>query len=83
MEKRLGAKAWSAYESKLAKTAQARDAYLEQVDQGKTQAIYHFGQGMIDESDIQISPDKLVLPVENGTVPLGDDEGFGGFFGDD
>ena len=74
MSKRYGEKAMYEYNKKLTQVEQAQDVYRERANHGQFDIIYKFGEGMIDESTIEITDKylsfkeykhKIALPVEN------------------
>ena len=54
--------AFSAYSSKREQVRKAIADYLEQADRAQLNPIYRFGEGMIDESELQISKEQLTVP---------------------
>ena len=67
------------YQAKREVTLEARDAYLKAADSGNIEAVYKFGTGMIDESGIDISDDRITIPGFKQAVTLRESEGFEGF----
>lgn len=74
MEKRYGEKAMGEYQQKLALVEQAQDEYRQRANQGEFDVIYKFGEGLLEESDIEINDNslsfkefkhKIALPTEN------------------
>jgi acetoacetyl-[acyl-carrier protein] synthase len=62
MRHRYGAEVYDRY---LARREQARimaDEYDADASRGQFNTIYHFGEGLIDESQIQITADGITLP---------------------
>lgn len=74
-----GEKALASYRKKKETTLAARDAYLNSADSGKFEAIYHFGTGLIDESEISVSDERISIPGFAKPVSLNVDEGLEGF----
>lgn len=62
LHKRHGKKAWKSHATLLETTREQAAAYEEKADRGDLQVIYRFGEGMIDEDELQLSTDSLVVP---------------------
>ncbi|MDO6486574.1 beta-ketoacyl synthase [Colwellia sp. 6_MG-2023] len=74
MKKRYGEKAMDEYEQKLVPVEQAQNEYRQRANQGEFDVIYKFGEGLVDENEIEISDSSLnfkefkneiSLPAEN------------------
>jgi acetoacetyl-[acyl-carrier protein] synthase len=74
MSKRYGEQAMNEYQQKLALVEEAQSTYRQRANQGEFDVIYKFGQGLLDENNIEISGDNLTfaefkhgisLPTEN------------------
>ncbi len=74
MSKRYGEQAMNEYQQKLALVEQAQDAYRQRANQGEFDIIYKFGEGLLDESAIEINDlslsfsefkHKITLPTKN------------------
>jgi len=64
-EKMLSRRYHSHFEGYVAKREQTRAAaeiYVEQADRGELNPIYRFGEGMIDETGIELSQDEVAVP---------------------
>lgn len=62
LTKRYGAEAFAAYNERRENTIAKANAYDIQASIGNFATIYHFGEGLIDESKITISQSKVTLP---------------------
>lgn len=62
-------------EEVLSRSAQ----YCKKADQGELQAIYEFGNNIIDESKIEISTDHIRVPGYEHPIVIGGAEGFENF----
>lgn len=58
------------YRSRREQTRAQAAAYDERASQGQFDTIYHFGEGLIDESLIQISRESISLPGISQPIPL-------------
>jgi len=74
MKKRYGEKAMDEYEQKLVLVEQAQNEYRQRANKGEFDVIYKFGEGLVDENEIEISDSSLnfkefkneiSLPAEN------------------
>jgi len=74
MSKRYGEQAMNEYQQKLALVEEAQDGYRQRANQGEFDIIYKFGEGLLDESSIEINDEslsfsefkhKITLPTEN------------------
>lgn len=62
LRRRYGAKAFADYTERRKQIQVAAAAYDARASKGQFDTIYHFGEGMIDESQIEISADSIRLP---------------------
>lgn len=62
LRKRHGDAAFAEYEVKRARTRAAVEAYDLRATRAQFDTIYKFGEGMIDEADLMISPSSLSVP---------------------
>lgn len=69
----------SAYKAKNTVVADRSLGYCSEADKGNFEAIYEFGNNLIDETKIEISKDSIKIPGYANAIPLGDNEGFNGF----
>ncbi|NND81045.1 MAG: beta-ketoacyl synthase [Gammaproteobacteria bacterium] len=76
MAKRYGEAAWAEYQQRRVKVRERAQAYDRQAINGDLNIIYHFGEGMIDEAELEISADQLRLPEFSNPVPLKFDNPF-------
>jgi len=76
LQKRYGSKQLSGYRrAKEQAEAQSR-SYLQKADSGELSPIYEFGNKVIDESAIEITPSAIRLPGFEQPITLDADEGF-------
>lgn len=68
--KRYDAATLSGYQQKLETTAKAQRAYQENADNGVFDIIYKFGDGLIDDTQIEITKDKLIMPTFENVIEL-------------
>jgi acetoacetyl-[acyl-carrier protein] synthase len=61
-ERRYGEQAFAAYRERREQVRARAAAYDVSASKGCFETIYHFGEGLIDESQIQISIDEIALP---------------------
>lgn len=71
LQRRYGEAAFGAYVDKREAVRARAGAYDQAASQGRFETIYHFGEGMIDESQIRISQQKLDLPGFAQSIDLG------------
>jgi len=76
MTKRYGEPAMQAYQQKLTVVEQAQQAYRQRADQGEFDVIYKFGDGLLDESAIEINSDSLSFAEFKHSVALPSDNPF-------
>lgn len=73
LSKRYGESSMSAYQSKLEETRQQRADYEASVSKGDWRVRYRFGEGMIDEAELEMDREKLRLPGWEQLVELPQD----------
>jgi acetoacetyl-[acyl-carrier protein] synthase len=59
MAKRYGAEAFNEYLQKLRSVEQAQLVYRDNANKGQFDLIYKFGEGMLDEAEIKLTPETL------------------------
>jgi len=62
IEKRHGKKAVAAYRKNNEAVVEQAQAYDVRASRGELDTIYRFGEGLIDEGDIDLSTEEVVLP---------------------
>jgi acetoacetyl-[acyl-carrier protein] synthase len=62
LKRRYGAEAFAQYNKRRATTIANANSYDQQALQGNFSTIYHFGEGLIDESKITINKEQISLP---------------------
>ncbi len=62
MEKRWGTDAMNAYLDRNESVVQAARDYDEKALKGQSEPIYHFGEGVLDGNDLDISSERIVVP---------------------
>jgi len=70
--KRYGAEAMSNYQSRREKTRIKAEVYNQAALKGQFDTIYHFGEGLIDESKITMDANELHLPGFAQAIELPD-----------
>ncbi|TMP38899.1 beta-ketoacyl synthase [Pseudoalteromonas rubra] len=70
LTKRYGEAEFAQHGAKLAETKQQQASYQQAADLGQYELIYRFGNGMIDESQLQLSKDALGIPGFDKSVKL-------------
>ncbi|SMF29362.1 acetoacetyl-[acyl-carrier protein] synthase [Alteromonadaceae bacterium Bs31] len=76
LSKHYGEKELKLFKEKQQATRQKAEAYLALADAGSLQPIYEFGNNLIDEEKISITPESICLPGFEHAVKLGVNEGF-------
>jgi acetoacetyl-[acyl-carrier protein] synthase len=61
LERRYGER-WSAYQGRRERTREAADTYRQRVDRGLFAPIYRFGEGAIQDEDVQITSTAIRVP---------------------
>ncbi|UTW44724.1 beta-ketoacyl synthase [bacterium SCSIO 12696] len=56
------AEQWAEYEARREQTRAAAADYEQQADRCELEPIYRFGEGIINEADIEITSEKMVMP---------------------
>lgn len=62
LRRRYGAEAFADYTERRKQAQAAAAIYEAKVSKGQFETIYHFGEGLIDESQIRISTEGISLP---------------------
>ncbi|NRA56075.1 MAG: beta-ketoacyl synthase [Gammaproteobacteria bacterium] len=70
LTKRYGDVAISEYQQKLAAVKIEQAIYQQQADNGQFKLIYRFGQGMIDDSEIELTQTSMKIPGFNHPIDL-------------
>ncbi len=76
LAKRFSAAQWQAYEARLPATLAAAEAYFEAADRGDLQAIYHFGEQLLHDEDVEFAAGQLNIAGYARPISLDVDEGF-------
>ncbi len=76
LQKRYSAEQWQAYLAKQALVAECAQAYDDAATKGELRAIYHFGDNLIDETQLEWCANELKLPGFAQGVFLASDGGF-------
>ncbi|MFA5677202.1 MAG: beta-ketoacyl synthase [Pseudomonas sp.] len=76
LRKRYGAERYADYELRRTETRKVAAAYEERALLGQLDVIYNFGNNMIDDGDIQISPDQISVPGFTQPLVFNKDERF-------
>jgi acetoacetyl-[acyl-carrier protein] synthase len=77
MQKRYGATAIEAYQTKLAEVEKAQQVYRDNANNGQFDLIYKFGEGLINEADIELTNDSLTFAEFKNSINLPSDNPFG------
>ncbi|KZN61606.1 beta-ketoacyl synthase [Pseudoalteromonas luteoviolacea] len=72
LRKRHGEEALESYSQKLNQTVVNQQAYKDAADLGQYELIYRFGNGMIDESGLQLDQSELHIPGFEQPISLDD-----------
>ncbi|MEK0158621.1 beta-ketoacyl synthase [Pseudoalteromonas piscicida] len=70
LSKRYSQAEFAHYEQQLAITTQRQIAYQQAADYGQYELIYRFGNGMIDESELNLSQQELAIPGFEQSIQL-------------
>ncbi|OCQ23318.1 beta-ketoacyl synthase [Pseudoalteromonas luteoviolacea] len=70
LSKRHGEERLESYSEKLAQTIARQQTYRESADLGQYELIYRFGNGMIDESGLEIDQNELHIPGFEQAISL-------------
>lgn len=79
LQKRHGSQAWSDYQAKLEATRATAAAYDDSAIKGNLQAIYNFGDKLIDEAELDWRDGELRIPGFDRPVALGSDASYDDF----
>jgi acetoacetyl-[acyl-carrier protein] synthase len=70
MEKRYGAEAMETYLEKLVTIEKAQQVYRDNANKGQFDLIYKFGEGLINEVDIELTSDSLTFAEFKNKINL-------------
>lgn len=70
MEKRYGSEAMAEYQQKLTAVEQAQQVYRDNANKGQFDLIYKFGEGLLNEADIELTEDSLSFAEFKNSIPL-------------
>jgi acetoacetyl-[acyl-carrier protein] synthase len=70
LAKRYSAEDIAAYESRREQVREKANAYDMSATQGNFDTIYHFGQDLIDENDIQMTVEEIRIPGFSNPIDL-------------
>ena len=70
MAKRYGTAAIEAYQTKLAEVEKAQQVYRDNANNGQFDLIYKFGEGLINEADIELTNDSLTFAEFKNSISL-------------
>jgi len=70
MKKRYGSDAMSSYRDKLASVEQAQQVYRDNANSGQFDLIYKFGEGLLNEADIELTNDSLTFAEFKNSIAL-------------
>jgi len=70
MEKRYGSNAMQAYQEKLTSVEQAQQVYRDNANKGQFDLIYKFGEGLLNEENIELTPDSLTFAEFKNSIAL-------------
>ncbi|MCY1186370.1 Beta-ketoacyl-[acyl-carrier-protein] synthase FabY [compost metagenome] len=76
LKKRYGEAAFAAYCAKREKTRANAEEYDRRARQGELDIIYNFGNDLIDEQQIELSPEGIQVPGFTQTLRYKKDERF-------
>jgi len=74
--KRYGESAYDGYTARNQSVVSKQQVYEQQADHGQLNVIYNFGEGIIDDHQIEINADSLTLPGRKNSVNLDLDNPF-------
>lgn len=74
--KRHGTEAMASYQEKLTVVEAAQQAYKTQINNGQYDLIYKFGEGLIDENEINITETEMTLPGFANPIELSQENPF-------
>ncbi|PKG81514.1 beta-ketoacyl synthase [Colwellia sp. 75C3] len=70
MAKRYGTEAMETYQQKLVSVEQAQQVYRDNANKGQFDLIYKFGEGLINEADIELTSDSLTFAEFKNSIAL-------------
>lgn len=70
LTKRYGQQAIESYKGKRDKVREAAESYNQQALKGQFSTIYHFGEGLIDETQIKLDQKQIRLPGFQQAIDL-------------
>jgi len=70
MEKRYGSEAMQTYNEKLAAVEKAQQVYRDNANNGQFDLIYKFGEGLLNEADIELTSDSLTFAEFKNSIAL-------------
>jgi acetoacetyl-[acyl-carrier protein] synthase len=70
LTKRHGEQAMANYYQALTKVESAQAKYQQAADNAQFDIIYRFGEGMIDEAGIEMSPERMTIPGFNHAIDI-------------
>lgn len=70
LSKRYSTEQFADYQQKLSDTQARQASYQQAADRGQYQLIYRFGEGMVDESAIELSEQSLTIPGFEQAIAL-------------
>ena len=70
MEKRYGAEAMQTYQAKLVEVEKTQQVYRDNANNGQFDLIYKFGEGLLNEADIEITKDSLSFAEFKNSIAL-------------
>ena len=79
LAKKYSSKELSQYQDKCETTRLSHQDYIDRSNSGQLDAIYEFGNSLIDESALEINPDSMTIPGFNNKIELNTNEGFDEF----
>ncbi|MCH8543369.1 MAG: beta-ketoacyl synthase [Alcanivorax sp.] len=68
-----------AWQDRVQGTREAIAAWDTRASAGQTRPAYHFGEGVLDGNDLDVTDRHVRLPGWDQAVPLEDDEGYAGY----
>jgi acetoacetyl-[acyl-carrier protein] synthase len=70
MAKRYNAEAMATYQQKLVAVEQAQQVYRDNANKGQFDLIYKFGEGLINEANIELTSDSLTFAEFKNSIAL-------------
>jgi len=74
--KRHGEEVMASYKEKLVHVEAAQQAYKMKINNGQYDLIYKFGEGLIDENEIDITETEMTLPGFANPIELSQENPF-------